>query len=133
MPNLKLPQLNYLLEEFPEQFDFVSRLDNFIFKQPEPISLTLKEVIDILQPTNLRVFTLILNSIEKSGFDFVTFHINVKAPSGENVDTFKSIMDIPETLIDPHNQESFTVLLPHAEAFYNFTPPNFQKNKQFKM
>lgn len=117
---LQLSQLNYLLDEFPEQHAFIHHLDNFIISQNQSIEISSQNLIEILQPTDLRTFVLMLHSAQKTGL--VEYYIQVNSPSGEKIEQFTSLMEIPLTMIDPDTKKEFTVLLTQIAAIYNINP-----------
>lgn len=127
MTELKVSQLNYLLEEFPEQHAFISRLDTLINGRNQSLVLDMKETIDILQPTDIRTFVLMLKSVEKT--NLVEYAVQVNGSDGEQIQKFSSIMDIPEIMFDPATQKDFTVLLTDVVATYTFHSPHNTTNK----
>lgn len=126
-PKLKLSQLNYLLDEFPEQHGFISRLDMLINGRNSSLELLMQDTIDILQPTDIRTFVLILKSVEKT--NLVEYAIQVNDSHGEKIQDFSTITDIPEVMFDPHTQTEFRVLLTDIMAKYTFHSPHQNKPK----
>lgn len=124
---LKLPQLNYLLEEFPEQHGFISRLDTLINGRNSSLELSMQETMDILQPTDLRTFVLMLKSAEQT--NLVKYSVHVNGSDGEKIQEFSTILDIPEIMFDPVTQKDFTVLLTDVVAKYTFHSPHNVTNK----
>lgn len=124
---LKLPQLNYLLEEFPQQHDFISRLDTLIAGRNASLKLSMEETIDILQPTDIRTFVLMLKSVEQTGL--VKYSVEVNGSDGEKIQEFSTLLDIPLLMFDPVTQKDFTVLLTDVCAKYTFNSPYTQTNK----
>lgn len=124
---LKLPQLNYLLEEFPQQHGFISRLDTLINGRNASLELSMQETIDILQPTDIRTFVLMLKSVEQT--NLVQYSVQVNGSDGEKIQQFSTILDIPEIMFDPVTQKDFTVLLTDVVAKYTFHSPHNVINK----
>lgn len=124
---LKLPQLTYLLEEFPHEHDLISRLDTFINGRNYSLELDSKEVIEILQPTDMTKFIMILKSLEQT--KLVDFAVQVNGSDGEKLQQFASIMDIPQMMFDPTTGKDFTVLLTDVVGVYTFHSPHNLDNK----
>lgn len=128
--SLYLPQLNYLLDEFPEQHDFISRLDQLLYKQTEKIELSSDEIIAILQPVDFRSLIVILKSAEKTGLIDYCFQVS---SHGKKIEQFKSILDIPEVMKDAETNEDFIVLLTDVTAVYKLNPPTLDIKYKPKM
>lgn len=128
--SLHLPQLNYLLDEFPEQHDFISRLDQLLYKQTEKIELSSDEIIAILQPVDFRSLIVILKSAEKTGLIDYCFQVS---SHGKKIEQFKSILDIPEVMKDAETNEDFIVLLTDVTAVYKLNPPTLDIKYKPKM
>lgn len=128
--SLHLPQLNYLLDEFPEQHDFISRLDQLLYKQTEKIELSSDEIIAILQPVDFRSLIVILKSAEKTGLIDYCFQVS---SHGKKIEQFKSILNIPEVMKDAETNEDFIVLLTDVTAVYKINPPTLDIKYKPKM
>lgn len=110
-------KLDYVLEMWPEQREFITELDNLICTLTQPTEFSHRVLASKFSEVPLRVFVLLLKDVKN-----VSYTLRVFSPYSSYYEDYPNVLKIPSHILDRDTGETFEVRLEHVGAVHTISP-----------